>query len=303
MGHDLGRAARYAFIAAALTLMAPGNSSAQRVESFALPGSPRLDGIFVAPDGSIFGAGTYRGSDVYRIHEDGSHETIATGFAGPTDLGMDAAGNLYVTNFNGASVSRIATDGTITLHASLPPGPAGIVVEPDGTLFVAQYGTGNGTGRSVSRVDPDGTVSEFARSEEMVAPIGLARGPGGDLYAANLYDGKIFRIEGDGSLHLFAQLQLPNGSSSGIGHIGGGNGGLVATTGRANRIFFIEANGNPRLLAGDGSVGNSDGRFAEATFHHPNGLAESPDGTVLIATAGNGPGDRSKLRVLVFEPA
>ena len=270
------------------------------IESFALTGSPRVDGIFVAPDGRIFGAGTYAGSDVYLIHPDGSHEIIATGLDGPTDLGMDGAGNLYVTNFNGASVSRISPDGVVTTHASVPEGPSGIVVDPDGTVFVAHYGGGNGTGRSVSRIAPDRTVTEFARSDEMVAPTGLARGPGGDIYAANFYDGKIFRIGAGGSLRLFAQVTLPDGTPSGIGHISSGNGGLIATTGRRNRIYQVDAGGTVALLTGNGSMGTKDGLFEEATVGHPNGVAETPDGRVLVATAGNGLGDRSTLRVLVF---
>ena len=271
------------------------------VESFGLTGSPRIDGLFVAPDGRIFGAGTFQGSDVYLIHADGSHETVATGLAGPTDLGMDAAGNLYVTNLNGASVSRISPEGVVTTHASVPEGPAGIVVDPDGTAFVAHYGTGNGTGRSISRIAPDGTVTEFARSDEMVAPLGLARGPGGDLYAANFYDGKIFRMGAGGSLRLFARVTLPDGTPSAIGHISSGNGGLIVTTGRRNRIYQVDAGGMVTLLTGNGSMTTKDGLFGEATVGHPNGVAETPDGRVLVATAGNGTGDLSTLRVLVFE--
>ena len=280
--------------------VATSYAQAQDVTSFAVPGAPRIDGIYIAPDGRMYGAGTFRGTEVYRIHDDGTHETIASGLAGPVDLGMDAEGNLYSTNFNDGSVSRIAPDGTVHLHAEVPAGPAGIVVDSDGTAYVAHYGSGNGTGRSISRIAPDGTVSEFARSEEMVAPLGLARGGDGALYAADFYDGKVFRIEDDGTLSLFAQVVLPGGRPARIGHISAGGGGLIATAGPANRLYMIDGEGNSRPLAGDGTASAVDGPLNAATFNHPNGLAEAPDGAVFVATAGNGPGDRSILRRITW---
>jgi len=276
---------------------------AQEVESFVLRGEPRIDGLYISDDGRVFGAGTYTGSEVYRIHSDGTYETVASGLAGPTDLGMDADGNLYVSNFNGSTVSRIGPDGRVEVHARVSPGPAGIVVDPDGTIFVAQYGTGRGSGRSITRIAVDGAVSEFARSDDMVAPLGLARGPDGALYAANFYDGRIFRIDHDGHIALFATVTLPGGRGSSIGHLSSGGGGLIATAGPANRLYFIGPDGRVEPLGGDGSATALDGSMDVATFHHPNGIAEAPNGDVLIATAGNGPGDRSRLRRLVFGEA
>jgi hypothetical protein len=134
----------------------------------------------------------------------------------------------------------------------------------------------------------------------MIAPIGLARGPGGDLYAANFYNGKIFRINAAGELSLFAQVQLPNGAGAPIGHIAAAGDGLIATTLAQNRIYRISSTGESSLLAGSGTASVVDGPFEVATFERPNGVAEAPTGEVYIATAGAGPGDKSKLRRLVF---
>jgi len=295
----MGGAARRLTVMLLVTL-APLSGSAQTVESLGLPGAPRVDGITISPSGEIFGAGTYTGSDVYRIHPDGRHDVIATGIAGPTDLDLDAAGNLYVSAFNGRAIYRITPAGDAAVHAEVPAGPAGVVVDPDGTVFVAQYGTGNGTGRSITRVDPDGRVSEFASDDRIAAPIGLTRGPDGALYVANFYDGRIFRIGASGEVSAFARIYLPNGSPAPIGHLSSGGGGLVATTGRANRLYRVGPDGQVSLLAGDGSVGGTDGPVDQATFHHPNGIAEASDGGVYVATAGNGPGDQSVLRRVVF---
>ncbi len=283
---------------ATVSLLVP--ATPPRVETVSLPGSPRIDGLFIANDGRMFGAGTYKGSDVYRVLEDGQHEVVATGFEGPVDIGMDGAGNLYVTNFNGASVSRITPDGESEVWARVDVGPAGIVVEADGTVFVAHYGSANGSGRTITRIAPDRSVSTFATDEELRAPIGLARGPGGSLYSANYFDGKVFRFDAEGNAEPFTEVLLPDGSPAQIGHISTGRGGLIATGGPSNRLFFIDEYGEVSLLSGDGTSGTKDGALDEATYENPNGIAEAPNGDVYIATAGSGPGDRSKLRRIVF---
>ena len=51
-----------------------------------------------------------------------------------------------------------------------------------------------------------------------------------------------------------------------IANTSSGNGGLIATTGRRNRIYQIDAGGVVTLLSGDGSMGTKDGPFEEAAF-------------------------------------
>lgn len=272
---------------------------AQDVSSLALAGEPRIDGLHVAADGTVYGAGTYTGSEVFRIEADGGITTIATGLRGPTHLGSDAAGNLYVSEFNGAAIARIATDGTVTRWAEVAAGPAGLVVDPDGTVLAAHYGVGNGTERRVTKISPDGIVSTLAEDGLLASPIGLTRGDGDFLYAANFYDGRVVRIAPDGAQSLLTTLTDPAGRPLSIGHLAYAAGALWATTGRANRIYRIGLDGTVELWSGDGSAEDRDGPHAEARFNHPNGIAASPDGrTLWVATAGNGQGDRSKLRLI-----
>ncbi|MGD8328525.1 MAG: hypothetical protein PVJ49_03760 [Acidobacteriota bacterium] len=216
---------------------------AQGVGSLPLDGAPRIDGLYVAPDGRVFGAGTYTGSEVYRIDEGGSVVTVATGLRGPTHLGMDTAGNLYVSEFNGAAVARVAPDGSVVRYEV------------------------------------------------------------GYLYAANFYDGRIVRVAPDGTQELVATVTLPNGNPSPIGHLAYTRGALWASGGRANRIYRISLTGEVETWAGDGTAEDRDGPREQARFAHPNGIAASPDGnTVYVATAGNGAGDRSVIRVLNVSP-
>jgi len=283
---------------AALACAALTAPPAQEVGSLPLDGTPRIDGLYVAPDGRMYGAGTYTGSEVYRIDEDGSVVTVATGLRGPTHLGMDAAGNLYVSEFNGAAIARVAPDGSVVRY-EVAPGPAGVVVDPDGTVYTAHYGTGNGTERRISRIVPDGTVTTLAQDGLLAAPIGLARDQAGNLYAANFYDGRVVRVTPDGIQELVATVTLPNGNPSPIGHLAYAAGALWATGGRANRIYRISLTGEVETWAGDGTPEDRDGSREQARFVHPNGIAAAPDGrTIYVVTAGNGAGDRSVIRVL-----
>lgn len=288
---------------AALACAALSAPPAQDVGSMRLDGTPRIDGLYVAPDGRIFGAGTYTGSEVYRIDEDGSVVTVATGLRGPTHLGMDAAGNLYVSEFNGAAIARVAPDGSVVRYAEVAPGPAGVVVDPDGTVYTAHYGTGNGSERRISRIATDGTVTTLAQDGLLAAPIGLARDEAGNLYAANFYDGRVVRVAPDGTQELVATVTLPDGNPSPIGHLAYAAGALWATGGRANRIYRISLIGEVDTWAGDGTPEDRDGPRAQARFLHPNGIAAAPDGkAVYVITAGNGAGDRSVIRVLSVSP-
>jgi sugar lactone lactonase YvrE len=81
----------------------------------------------------------------------GSPTPTATlaGLATPTDLNFDAAGNLYVANFNGGTVSEFAS-GSTTPTATLTAGggPLRMAFDGQGDLYGTDY--------------YDGTVSEFS---------------------------------------------------------------------------------------------------------------------------------------------
>jgi DNA-binding beta-propeller fold protein YncE len=60
---------------------------------------------------------------------------------------------------------------------------------------------------------------------------------------------------------------------------------LVADTGH-DQVVVCDAGGAERDRVGSGQPGFADGRFADARFHHPNGLALA-GGTLYIADTGN----------------
>ena len=80
-------------------------------------------------------------------------------FEAPNGLTIDAAGNVYVTEFQGGHLRKFSPDGELLLEAAgsgAEPGmlanPIGVAVDADGTIYVSESGASR-----VSLFGPDGT--------------------------------------------------------------------------------------------------------------------------------------------------
>jgi sugar lactone lactonase YvrE len=193
----------------------------------------------------------------------GGITTVAGGMS-PWDVTIDKSGNLYITN--GASIQRIdASTGVITTIAGNGStgytgdgGPAtkaelfspnGVAVDSAGNLFIAD--TDNGAVRRVdantgiiTTVAGGGTGGDggLATGALLIRPAGVAVSAAGNLFIADLWWGKVFRVDhitgiintvagngtwgfsGDGASALAAELDYPgrvavNGSDIYIGDI------------------------------------------------------------------------------------
>lgn len=76
---------------------------------------------------------------------------IAAGLARPVDVGIDAAGNLFVLDADGKTIRRVAPDNTIATVATLPAAGLGLAVANDGTLYVAMS-------TALRRIAPNGAI-------------------------------------------------------------------------------------------------------------------------------------------------
>ncbi len=238
--------------------------------------------------------------------------------AGSGGMEVDASGNIYMSNFGlqlgragGAEIFKMTPEGKISVFAEGINGASGSDIGPDGLFYQS-----NVSGRKISVVKKDGSVSDFA-TEGFFSPVGLVKTKDA-LFVANCGSGTIQKVDEDGNSRVFAKsdlLKCPNGlemddqgnlytanfSSSNIVKIdpegnasvlaslpGNNNGHLVFRNGLfyvvargAHQIYTIDLEGNVELLAGSGKKGNLDGSASEATFTFPNDLAFSPDGSKL----------------------
>jgi DNA-binding beta-propeller fold protein YncE len=148
-------------------------------------------GIAFSPGGDLFVANNNNYS-ISRISPDGGvHPFVNIGIH-PGALAFDAAGNLY-TPGSSTSLLKITPDGKQTLFATGLQWPSSLAFDPSGMLYVNNAGTTH----SISRISPDGTVSQFVPPSTSWASYGLAFASDGNLYVTDGYN-RIDRVGPNG---------------------------------------------------------------------------------------------------------
>ena len=267
----------FAFLVAlVLCLFMPMQAQAQRN----LPISFLIfDGLFSSQDGTVYAAGGFADTRVFRIDNTGRTTVVSDQLSGPIDIAEDAEGNLYVTNFNTASVSKITADGQVSHFADVNPFPSGIVADAAGNFYVTHFGeadpaTGLGTGNSIVKVTADGSTSVFTEGGLLSAPVGIDIDESNNLYVGNLHNGELIKIDSNGQQELLVDL-TGDEINFAIGHVEYVNGFVFATGIQDHALFRI----NPR----NGRVRSRD---IEQRVRFPNGLSYNAQaGALYIADA------------------
>ena len=192
-----------------------------------------------------------------------SGSTDATGtsasFSKPNNLATDAAGNLYVADYNNQKIRKITPQGVVTTLA------------------------GNG---SIGSVDGTGIAASFS------GPTDLDVDAIGNIFV--LEDiGKIRRITPAGVVTTFSfsfassaeGKGTKNGFYSPKGMAIDAAGNLYVTDNTNNTVHKITAAGVVTTLAGSGASGSLDGMGSAATFNGPSGIAVDAGGNLYIADA------------------
>jgi sugar lactone lactonase YvrE len=129
---------------------------------------------------------------VYAADQTKPSEVISEGINGPAACVIDAKGNLWVTNFNGANVTEYL-NGTSIPHEIITSGlvtPNGIAIDHFGNLYVAN-------GPSYSIRDNVQVYSLRSRSPErtitdgVTSPVGITVDANGTLYVTNINENNV----------------------------------------------------------------------------------------------------------------
>jgi hypothetical protein len=259
------------------------------------------EGLEVDDQGNIFVADTLN-NRIRRISSDGVVTTVAGsgpgtayGFDGalvdgpadvarfndPSDVAVDAAGTLYVTDRLNHVIRKITPDGQVSTFAgSGQPGstdgvgqdasfelPNRIAIDQDGNLYVTEgrfLDFGEQTyGFRVRMITPDARVTTLAGSGEP----GYRDGPA-----------------------LTAEFDVP------VGVAVDNEGNVYVVDSGAHRIRRINRDGVVSTVAGSGVAGYADGPAAEAEFWYPTDVAVGPDGRLYVADWKN-----HRIRIITTE--
>jgi sugar lactone lactonase YvrE len=192
-------------------------------------------------------------------------------FSHPKALAVDAAGNIYVTDYS--AIRKITTAGqVITIAGKNVPGyvdsvgtaaafsdPDGLAVDAAGNIYVADRGN-----HRIRKITPAGVVTTIGGS----GPVGFNGGGYVDGAAATS------RFNYPGGVKVDAE------------------GNVYVADGSNNRIRKISPAGNVTTVAGSEVIlfvtpGFQDGPALSAKFYGPGNIVFGPSGVIYVADGGN----------------
>jgi sugar lactone lactonase YvrE len=296
-------------------------------------GYPR--GLEADSKGNIYIACWGGGNGVIKVNVNGVATMFAgvatTGFSGdggpasaaqiygPTDIAIDAIGNVYIADARNSRIRKVDTNGTITTvagggsivadggaaTATLLSYPNGIALDSKGNLYITEQ-----LNNKVRKVNTSGIITTFAgtgaggysgdggaaTAAKLNNPCRLAIDRKDNVYIDDYGNSRVRKVDslgvitlvvgagagfsGDGGLATAAQLA----GNLGLTTDGGGN-IYIADWGN-NRIRMIDSNGIIKTIAGTGVAGYNGECIltTAAELNSPTDVAVDGSGHIYIST-------------------
>src|SRR5579884_3285883 len=170
----------------------------------------------------------------------------------------------------------------------------GIAIDSGGNIYVSDAGDNR-----VRKISPNGTIATIAGTGvaglsgdggpatacELNHPYGLAADLWGNIYIADLGNGRVRKIDRNGIVQTVASSPLKSPRNLAADAFGN----LYISDFEGQRIYRLAVGGDMAVVAGTGVAGStSDGSAASAQFNYPAGLALDTAGNLYVADTGNG---------------
>lgn len=236
------------------------------------------------------------GTTALKITPSGQVSVFATGLTNPVGNAIDAEGNFYVNdnnNFSTGNLLKIAPDGTKSIVATIQGYPAGLLLGTDGNFYVSNYNRG-----VLSKVTPDGTITEFATDSRLTGGVGIAYGNDGNIIVGNLINGDVLSIDTSGAVSLIGKVPTV-AEGSVIGYITFFEGNVYATGAAARKIYKMSLAGEVTEFAGNGANRSTNGELMNASFSGPNGITVDKIRRLLYISEATSSG--ANLRVIPLD--
>ena len=250
---------------------------------------------------------TVAGNGTYGYSGDGGPATNAS-LRAPSDVAVDASGNLYIADSANHCIRKVDTAGIITTVAGMSH-PSDVAVDASGNLYIAEVDA-----HRISKVDTSGIITTVAgngaggysgdggpaTNASLWWPSGVAVDASGNLYIAEVGNQRIRRVDtsgiittvagngtagysGDGGPATNARLCWPSDVAVDA------SGNLYIADWYNHRIRKVDTSGIITTVAGNGTASYSGdgGPATNASLRYPHGVAVDVNGNLYIADYDN----------------
>jgi DNA-binding beta-propeller fold protein YncE len=241
-------------------------------------------GLLLSRHGTLL-CSSYWNAEIVEFDSQGSGSVLydsSDGLDGPfgeNGLAYDAAGDLYVSDYNAQAILRFpAGGGAATVFADASDGigrPDGLAFAANGDLYVANRDT-----HDVLKIDSTGSAGVFDTLPD--EPMSIVIRGNGDVYVATHYTGEIYRYPGGDPAQRYVLATMSTG---------GGNPGMALSLDGTSLYFTSNGTGNLDVVDADSGaktevIGNNGLPGALAIGVIPRSAKWSNYGSGLAGTNG-----------------